>query len=165
MLSPISQPIRPREIGGTTKRLRRTTKKKNLTRITTRTIRFCWVPRSNSVGLPLARSLPRSVIRNVAAFRHHILSMRKSRWETNRTSTAIHLPDPTTPRSLGPPLLTRPALKEIQKVMIGWGLQANNLGWSSSASNRVERRDSRRKRYKARAWKASQQHCVRWKSF
>lgn len=56
---------------------------KNLTGITTRTIRFCWVPRSNSVGLPLARSLPRSVVRNVAAFRHHILLTRKPRWETN----------------------------------------------------------------------------------
>jgi hypothetical protein len=45
-------------------------------------------------------------------------------------------------------------LKEIQKVMVGRGLQADNLGWSSSASNRIGRRDIRRKRYKARAWKA-----------
>lgn len=41
---------------------------------------------------------------------------------TSWTSAAIHLPDPTVPQSPDPPLLTRPALRELQMMMLRWGL-------------------------------------------
>ncbi len=92
-------------------------------------------------GLPLERHLPRSVISNVAAFRHHFLQTRKPRRGTSRISAAVHLPNPTLRVSfhLTKWLLYLPTRNHLSQVALSGDLLAVISGWMQ-AKKLVRRR-------------------------
>ena len=97
----VPQPVRIEKINRIPKRRKRATKKmktkkrKVTARGTTAMRVCCYIPQRKGLCIP-----PR---RNATAFRHHFRQMRTPRRGTSWTSAAIHLPDATVPRDLGPP--------------------------------------------------------------
>ena len=136
--------MRTRNTSRTRKRLKRTLKRKATVIVRRQTHLCCGLQRSG-LCLPLEISLRCNVVSNVAAFRHRFLQTRKLKRGMTRTSAAIHLLDPTTLQTLKPLLPTRPALREIQVMIIRWNLQADELGRLSSTSSRVGKERSSKK--------------------
>ena len=72
-----------------------TTKKRNQMVIASRITRPCRVVRRKGVYLPPRKSLPRSVLSNVAASRRPFLQTRKLKNGTSPTPPTMHLANPT----------------------------------------------------------------------